>query len=99
MHKDYLTACVAVQREGAVEKVTVEEFRQSPPGLGDLCQFLEKYLLEIIVIEATGVFTPPVKRSLDDHRGWGMIKPAIVVINPPLLRKYPGEPTVTSGMH
>ncbi|OLS14731.1 MAG: transposase [Promethearchaeota archaeon CR_4] len=92
VHKDYITACVAVQRGAEVEKITVQEFKQSPPGLGDLRQFLRKYLLEIVVMEATGVYTPPVKRTLDDYRGWGMIKPAITVINPSLLRKYPGEP-------
>ncbi len=92
VHKDYVTACVAVQREAAVEKVAVQEFKQSPVGLEDLCRFLGKYLLEIVVMEATGVYTPPVKASLDAHAGWGMMKPAIVVINPSLIRKFPGEP-------
>ncbi len=92
VHKDYVMACVAVQRGAAIEKVAIQEFKQSPPGLADLCRFRGKYLLEIVVMEATGVYTPPVKQALDEHRGWGMIKPAIVVINPSLVRKFPGEP-------
>ncbi len=56
VHKNYVTACVAVQRGAAMEKAALQEFKQLPIGLGDLCHFLEKYLLEIVVMEATGVY-------------------------------------------
>jgi transposase len=41
-------------------------------------------------MESTGVYTPIVKEKVEKTI-WGAIQPAIFVINPSLLRKYPGE--------
>lgn len=91
IHLEYVTAGVAVERPEGLDKLALQEFKQSPKGLRDMCHFLGKYPLETIVMEATGVYTPPVKIALDSYTGWGMLRPRIIVINPSLVRKYPGE--------
>ncbi|MHA1746095.1 MAG: hypothetical protein ACTSWW_08840, partial [Promethearchaeota archaeon] len=59
--------------------------------LGEMCKFISKYLLLTVVMESTGVYTPQVKKTLDEFQHWGGVVPEIYVINPSLLRKYPGE--------
>jgi transposase len=91
VHKHYVTACVAVQRGVKITKVALQEFKQSPEGHEDLCRFLGKYLLEVIVMEATGVYTWALKQALSSYDAWGLYRPPVVVINPNLVKKYPGE--------
>lgn len=91
IHKYYVTACVAANKEKAVEKLGVQEFKKTPDGLEQMCRFLGKYLLETIVMEATGVYTQVVKDKLDAYAGWGGFKPDIIVIHPALVKKYLGE--------
>ncbi len=91
IHLEYVTAGVVVERPEGINKQALQEFKQSPAGLRDMCHFLGKYPLETIVMEATGAYTPPVKAALEAYGGWGMIHPRIIVINPSLIRKFPGE--------
>ena len=91
IHKATVVAAVCVQRTNTTEKIAVQQFRRTPKGLGEMCKFLSKYLLLTIVMESTGVYTPQVKKTLDKFRHWSNITPEIFVINPSLLRKYPGE--------
>ncbi len=91
VHNEYLTACVAVQQDLDIERVAVQEFKRTPRGLGEMCRFLGKHLIESIVMEATGVYTPVVLDALEAYKGWGGIKPRIAVINPTIIRKFPGE--------
>lgn len=96
--KHYITACVVVQRNVAITRFTTQEFRQSPDELKQLCRFLSKYLLEIIVLEATGVFIHPLWQELDACTEWAWMRPAIVGINPNLARKHPGEQHTDKSM-
>ncbi len=91
VHKYQVTACVAVQRQARVEKHKIQQFKTTRPGLEALCRFLAGFLLHVIVMEATGVYTNPVADKLATFAGWGGIKPRVIVINPSLARKYPGE--------
>ncbi len=91
IHKYYVTACVVVDKDRAIEKLGVQEFKKTPEGLEQMCRFLQKYLLETIVMEATGVYTQVVKDKLDACTGWGAFKPHVVVIHPAQVKKYLGE--------
>jgi len=91
VHNEYLTACIAVQRGPVIERVAVQEFKRTPQGLGEMCRFLGKHIIETIVMEATGVYTPVVLDVLEAFKGWSSIMPRIVVINPTIIRKFPGE--------
>ena len=61
IHKYYVTTCVVVNKDIAIEKLGVQEFKKTPEGLEQMCRFLEKNLLETVVMEATGVYTQVVK--------------------------------------
>nr|MDO8088741.1 IS110 family transposase [Candidatus Sigynarchaeum springense] len=90
VHNQYITACVAARRGHEVEKLVVQEFQRSPEGLDTMCRFLGKYLIGIIVMEAT-TQTPFVYDALVKYTGWGGIKPELRVIHPSLIKKYTGE--------
>jgi transposase len=90
VHNQYVTACVAAKRGHEVEKLVVQEFQRSPEGLDSMCRFLGKYLIGIIVLEAT-TQTPFVYDALVKYTGWGGIKPELRVIHPSLIKKYTGE--------
>ncbi|MEX2718616.1 MAG: IS110 family transposase [Candidatus Sigynarchaeota archaeon] len=90
VHNQYVTACVAAKRGHEVEKLVVQEFQRSPEGLDNMCRFLGKYLIGIIVMEAT-TQTPFVYDALVKYTGWGGIKPELRVIHPSLVKKYTGE--------
>lgn len=90
VHKNYVVACVAIRRSNCIETQAIQQFQRNPVGLGELCRFLKKYLLSTIVMESTGVYTPIVKEELENTKWHGLI-PRILVINPSIIRKYPGE--------
>jgi transposase len=90
VHNLYVTACIVVKQEYKTERLKVQEFRRTPGGLGNMCRFLGKYLISIVVMEATGQ-TPSVLDALEAFDGWGGIVPELVVINPSLIKKFPGE--------
>lgn len=90
VHNQYITACVAAKRGHDVEKLVVQEFKRTPEGLETMCRFLGKYLLGIIVMEAT-TQTPFVYDALVKYEGWGGIKPELRVVHPNLIKKYEGE--------
>ncbi|MEJ2252367.1 MAG: IS110 family transposase [Candidatus Lokiarchaeota archaeon] len=90
VHKKYVIACVAIKRSNSIEKQAIQQFQRNPIGLGEMYRFLKKYLLSTIVMESTGVYTPIVKEGLEKTR-WRGITPKIFVINPSIIRKYPGE--------
>jgi len=90
VHKAYVIACVAIQRDELVSGLVNQQFQRSINGLDEMCRFLKKYLLSSIVMESTGVYTPFVKEQLDKVI-WCGLTPKIVVINPSMVRKYPGE--------
>ena len=90
IHKGYVIACVAIQRNNTITKLTIQQFQRNPNGLGDMSRFLNKYLLSTVVMESTGVYTPVVKEFLEEAK-WNGISPDIIVINPSLVKKYPGE--------
>jgi transposase len=90
VHKEYVTACVAIQRQHVIDKLAVQQFQRTPIGLGDMGRFLNKYLLSTVVMESTGVYTPIVKETLEKTT-WNGITPEIIVINPSIVKKYPGE--------
>ncbi len=91
VHNQYVTACVAMKQGTTIEKIAVQEFPRTPKGLGNMCRFLGKHLLECITMEATGVYFPIVYKALETYHGWGGITPELIVINPSLVKKYPGE--------
>jgi transposase len=90
IHNQYVTAAIVVKRNISMDRMKVQEFKRSPEGLGNMCRFLGKHLISIIVMEATG-HTPSVLDFLESYDGWKGIVPELVVINPSLLKKYPGE--------
>ncbi|NMC05790.1 MAG: IS110 family transposase, partial [Candidatus Lokiarchaeota archaeon] len=90
VHNQYVTACVAAKRGHEVEKLVVQEFQRSPEGLDAMCRFLGKYLIGIIVMEAT-TQTPFIYDALVKYTGWGGIKPELRVVHPNLVKKYTGE--------
>lgn len=55
-------------------KIVVQEFKRTLEGTKCLCQFLSKYLLDTIVIEATGVYFPTVLDALEAYKNWGGFK-------------------------
>ena len=90
VQKEYVIACVAVNRYNSISRQAIQQFQRNPNGLNDMCSFLKKYLLSTIVMESTGVYTPIVKETLEKVKWCGII-PEIIVINPSLVRKFPGE--------
>lgn len=90
VHNQYITACVAAKRSHEVEKLVIQEFQRSPEGLNLMCRFLGKYLIGIVVMEAT-TQTPFVYDALVKYEEWGGIKPELRVIHPNLVKKYKGE--------
>ncbi|MBD3340305.1 MAG: IS110 family transposase [Candidatus Lokiarchaeota archaeon] len=90
VHKNYVIACVAVKRSNSIERQAIQQFPRNPVGLREMSRFLKKYLLSTIVMESTGVYTPFVKEGLEKTT-WHGITPKILVINPSMIRKFPGE--------
>lgn len=90
IHNHYVTACVAVKRGNDIDKLAIQEFKRSPEGMENMCRFLGKYLLGIVVMEAT-TQTAYVLDILESFSGWGVIKPDLRVINAGLLKKYAGD--------
>ncbi len=92
VHKYYVTACVAT-RQGmgeTISRVALQEFKNNPRGLESLLKFLAKYSLQTVVMEATGVYSTPVKAALDKFDGW-VHHPLVIVFNPTEVRHFPGE--------
>ncbi len=92
VHKYYVTACVAarIDQGNHFERAALQEFKSNPRGLGALARFLAKYPLQAIVMEATGVYTAPVKASLEAFAGWTR-RPLILVFNPTEIKQFPGQ--------
>ena len=92
VHKYHVTACVAVRQEQgeAIERVSVQEFKTDPRGLDTLAKFLAKYPLEAVVMEATGVYSTPVREALEKYKGWSH-HPLILTFNPTEVKHFPGE--------
>lgn len=90
VHKNYVIACVAIKRSTSIERQAIQQFQRNPIGLRELSRFLKKYLISTIVMESTGVYTPFVKEKLEETT-WHGIRPKILVINPSMIRKFPGE--------
>lgn len=90
VHKGYVIACVAIQRNNSITRQAIQQFQRNPDGIEDMCRFLKKFLLSTIVMESTGVYTPFVKERVEQTNWFGII-PEIIVINPSTIRKYPGE--------
>lgn len=91
VHKEILYACVAVKRGPEPEVLSVQQFRRTKRGMGEMCRFLGKYLLTTIVMECTGVYHVNVREALDAFEGWHGTTPTIYTINPSLFRRYAGE--------
>ena len=91
IHKHYVTASLVKNNDQNFRKIKTQEFQSNPEGLLALCRFLRKYSLQYIVMESTGVYTPPVYNFLRKYNGWPEPEPDMRVINPSLIRKYPGE--------
>ncbi len=92
VHKYYVTACVAtrIDQGNHFERVALQEFKSNPRGLGALCSFLAKHPLQTIVMEATGVYTVPVKAALEAFERW-KTRPLILVFNPTEIKQFPGQ--------
>ncbi|TFG18167.1 MAG: IS110 family transposase [Promethearchaeota archaeon] len=91
IHKATIVAAVCAQSPSMFKKLAVQQFRRTPQGLGEMCKFLSKHLIKTIVMESTGVYTPQVRDFLQNFQHWKPNSPEIIVINPSLLRKFPGE--------
>jgi len=90
IHKEYVITCVAIHRQDSITGQTMQQFQRNSKGLGEMCRFLKKFLLSTIVMESTGVYTPFVKEWLE-KTDWRGLTPKILVINPSIVKKYPGE--------
>jgi len=92
VHKYYVTACVAARLDPGnhFERVALQEFKSNPRGLGTLARFLAKYPLQAIVMEATGVYTAPVKVALESFKEW-KTRPSVLVFNPTEIKQFPGQ--------
>ncbi len=91
-HKYNLVACVATCEgmHDAISKVSLQEFKTNPKALGAMARFLAKYPLHAIVMEATGVYSDPVKTFLEQFDGWAR-RPLILTFNPTEIKHFPGE--------
>jgi transposase len=92
VHKYNLVACVAVcqgMHEG-ITMVSLQEFKTNPKALGAMVRFLAKYPLQAVVMEATGVYSNPVKVALEQYDGWPS-RPLILTFNPTEVKHFPGE--------
>ncbi len=92
VHKYNLVACVATCQglHDAISKVSLQEFKTNPKALGAMARFLAKYPLQAVVMEATGVYSDPVKAALEQFDGWTN-RPLILAFNPTEVKHFPGE--------
>ncbi len=91
VHKYHVTACVAVQQgHDKAEREALQEFKTDPGELENLARFLARFPLRVIVMEATGVYSKPVKVALEQFEGWTS-RPPIITFNPTDAKHFPGE--------
>jgi hypothetical protein len=55
-----------------------------------MLRFLAKYPLQVVVMEVTGVYSTPVKETLDQYEGW-LRRPRILAFNPAEIKHFPGD--------
>lgn len=86
VHKESLTACVLVLREGGEREVRKKEFPTFWKGLQQLKLWLYACKVEQIAMESTGVYWKPVWNVLEGHF-------PLLLANPYHMKNIPGRKT------
>lgn len=86
VHRDSVTACVKVFDRGG-ERVTSQRFSTTGAGVRDLAAWLTEANVELVVMEATGVYWKPVYYGLEDLVG------EMWLVNAQHVKNVPGRKT------
>jgi transposase len=86
VHKEQVTACVRVPREGRSREQHVAEFQTTVAGLLTLRDWLAAFRVEQVVMEATGVYWKPVWAILEDEF-------ECLLVNARHVKQVPGRKT------
>lgn len=87
VHRDQVTAAVLIAVRGQELQRDVREFSTTRAGLVDLTQWLLDYRVELIAMEATGVYWKPVYYVLEDAFD------ELWLCNPAHVKNVPGRKT------
>ncbi len=86
VHKKSVTACIRVAREGDAPHQEIREFATTTPGLLGLRDWLASFEVELVGMEATGVYWKPIYYVLEgEFELW--------LLNAEHLRHVPGRKT------
>jgi transposase len=86
VHKDSVTVCVLVYRDGAKPEVRKKEFETHLKALLNLKMWLLSQRVTHVAIESTGVYWKPVWQALEGHL-------ELILANPFQVKNIPGKKT------
>jgi transposase len=86
VHKESVTACVLVYKDGAEPEVRKKEFQTHKKALGNLRLWLHANQVMHVAMESTGVYWKPVWQALEENF-------ALTLANPFQVKNLPGRKT------